>query len=744
MRLDDLLPILSAGMEANTSIRRSGWDPEEEALNETLFSVANGHQGLRATIGPDVPGTRPGSFVIGLEGPGLAVPRELVKVPSWTHVEVVVGDQECRLDLVEVEEVARTLDVVHGLSHVAATFADGLGRRTRIEWWLAAHRTRGELGFVVGVATPLGHDAPVAVRWGVDGRAANGFMGGEIEQIALRHCDLDRTVEFEAGVVTSWSVDDSGREVVVGAAWVGDGAMVRPARHDRYRVEMTSVGRRGTPTVFGIVGLLAIGPPSAEGWRRRLTAQTEEGAFCALVDEHRRASQRHWDEVAVRVEGDHEVDEGCRLGTFHLLQNLPAEAPLAAQVASRGLTSEYHSGHVFFNSDLYLVPWLIGAWPAMARALLVHRIGCLDAARQHAATEGFRGAMYPEEASFDGQEASAHEVKDIFRGTTVVEWSGREVIHLSADVAWAIDRYLATTHDRSLLDDGGTEALAEIARFCASALVWDPARQAFTTRRVMGPDEFHYHVDDNAYTNAMIAGALHIAATRLAGSTHATPDEQRTWRRIAALVLPPATTDDGLIEQHTGYFDLPDKSIAATAANGLPQLDAEDQVAADGLQPFTTKLIKQADVVMLIALRPDVVDDARARANLDFYEPRTAHGSSLSFGPHGMVAARLGDVVRARDHAARSLRYDLDFQPRAGFANGLHLAGYAAGLRIILEGILRLKDDPEPTLDPLWPPGWTGVSVRILRGGRTYELRAHPDRPSTVTVVEERGVRAHV
>src|SRR5665647_1954792 len=61
------------------------------------------------------------------------------------------------------------------------------------------------------------------------------------------------------------------------------------------------------------------------------------------------------------------------------------------------------------------------------------------------------------------------------------------------------------------------------------------------------------------------------------------------------------------------------------------------------------------------------------RANYDYYEPITCHGSSLSPGIHAAVAARLHDVPEATEYFKMAAAIDLA-DNMGNAAAGLHMA----------------------------------------------------------------------
>src|SRR6266545_3145666 len=210
-------------------------------------------------------------------------------------------------------------------------------------------------------------------------------------------------------------------------------------------------------------------------------------------------------------------------------------------------------------------------------------------------------------------------------------WMGEEEIHVTCAVAFGLLAYVAATGDQALMTDYGAEILFETARFWADRLEPMPDGR-YALSRVVGPDEFHEHVDNSAYTNYLVRWHLRQAAhvyadlaahhprelTDLSGRIGLTADEAREWLDRADRIRLPVQTDDGVIEQFDGYFGL--ESLAVTLDhNDMPQYPP-------GYHHYNlggTKLLKQADVVMLTYVLPDEFAAPVKHANYEYYEPLT-------------------------------------------------------------------------------------------------------------------------
>lgn len=718
-------------------------DPRTAGLAETLFCLANGKLGLRQTIDPENPDGMPGAFLESVYDRALAVRTAIVNVPVPVPVGVRLADEPGAIG-----RATRRLDLRAGVLTGDLVVEDDSGPRVRLRWSTIVHLEHPDLILTWGTVAALGSPAAVRLTHGLDWRHGNSYMGGHSPEIVTHH-----VVAEDVGALADGGLRLSGTTVGLGARVEGavrmsleSGLVAGEHLRERRRLlesvalDLAPGHERRFRQVCVLAGAApgAARPDDAAGRLERFEAMEVQ----TLVAAQRRAWTAYWDDVDVEVVGDPQAQATLRFGAFHLRQNVDAIGDGPVHIPARGLTSEYHSGHSFFNTEFFKLPYWIHADPAVARRLLLFRHRGLDAARRHAADLGRAGARYPEEADRDGEPAAPWQIWDIRTGEVSYEWSGREKHFLSAAVAWGVCKYHEATGDDGFLADHGLEMAVGAAQYAESATVWDDDLGAYRVLSVMGGDEYHYHVDDNHLTNHLLAWSMRYAADTVEALIPSHPDvverlcgpeplqSARRWRDRAARMRYPVAGPGGVIQQHEGYFDLPDQIVTAVGANGRPAMSDADREAADRLEVVPTQLIKEADVVLLLALFPEAFDEAACRASYAYYLPRTVHESSLSAAPYGLVAARLGDLETAHRCFLLSGRYDLDFHPREGYRNGLHLAGYAGAWQIAVQGFGGFAvRDGRPCLDPRLPDGWERLSFGLTWRGRRVRVRI--DREST-------------
>jgi trehalose/maltose hydrolase-like predicted phosphorylase len=443
--------------------------------------------------------------------------------------------------------------------------------------------------------------------------------------------------------------------------------------------------------------------------------------FDRLLAEHRRAWAARWADGDVTVEGDDELQLAIRFALFHLFASVPDSGEAA--VGARGLTGRGYRGHVFWDADTFVLPCMAATHPASARAMLEYRIRRLPAAIDAARAAGHSGARFPWESAHSGRDVTPTFARDR-TGNTVSIRTGQLEEHIVADVAWAASHYADWTGDEEFIRGPGLRLLVETARYWASRirLASDGTAHLYG---VIGPDEYHEPVDDNAYTNVMARWNLRRAAdvVEASGSSAATTDEVRQWRVLASALVDGYDANTGVYEQFAGFGRL-DPLIIAEVAPRRP-IAADLLLGADRVR--ASQVIKQADVLMLHHLVPDEIAPDSLVPNLEFYEPRTAHGSSLSPAIHASLFARARDFRRALDALHIASRIDLD-DLTATTASGLHLATMGGLWQALVFGFAGLR----PTagrlrLDPHLPPAWGALDVRVRFHGARVRVHCEKD-----------------
>jgi trehalose/maltose hydrolase-like predicted phosphorylase len=439
-------------------------------------------------------------------------------------------------------------------------------------------------------------------------------------------------------------------------------------------------------------------------------AMAEEVGFDGLLREHREQWARRWAEADIVLEGDPELQRDIRFTLFHLMAAVGTVGEAA--VGARGLSGPAYRGHVFWDSDVFVLPFLAATHPAAARAMLEYRVRRLDPARELARRYGRAGARFPWESAEDGFDVTPTSAR-MPTGEVVRVRTGEMEEHITADVAWAASVYLDWTGDAAFAAGPGRDLIVETARYWASRVRRDREGRAHIYG-VIGPDEYHVPVDDNAFTNVMARWNLRRAA-EIDGVDAA---ERAEWLATADALVDGYDPGTKLYEQFAGFHGL-EPIIIADVAPRRP-------IAADLLLGFDrtsqAQVIKQADVLMLHHLVPGEVDPDSLVANLDYYEPRTSHGSSLSPAIQAALAARAGRLDEAVRWLRMAARMDLD-DISASAAGGLHMATMGGLWQALAFGFAGVRNHAgRLTVDPRLPSAWHALRLSLRYRGVPFRL----------------------
>lgn len=458
---------------------------------------------------------------------------------------------------------------------------------------------------------------------------------------------------------------------------------------------------------------------------------------------HEAVWDNRWRLSQVDVAGDSAAQQALRFAVYHL-NSAANPGDERVSIGARALTGDGYRGHVFWDTEIYLLPFYILTWPEAARALLMYRFHTLDGARAKAVRMGWRGALYAWESADTGDEATPAFVVDPDRQIIPVH-CGKQEQHISADVAYAVWQYWQASGDDRFLCDAGAEIILETGRFWSSRAGLEADGQRHI-RGVIGPDEYHENIDDSAYTNVMarwnIYRALDVAAllrerwpecwTRLASRLDLSETELKQWRTVAETIATSLDPKTGLFEEFEGYFELEKIDLAAYEGRSVPM-----DVVLGRERTQESQVIKQADVVALLALLPEEFAGASGADNFRYYEPRCGHGSSLSPSMHGLVAARLGQPDMALRYFQQSAAIDLS-ETQVAIDGGVHIAALGGNWMVAVLGFAGLSLQTSGiSFDPKLPETWRRLAFAVQWRGRSLKIKIDQDRRRLDATLED-------
>ena len=385
-----------------------------------------------------------------------------------------------------------------------------------------------------------------------------------------------------------------------------------------------------------------------------------------------------------------------------------------------------------------MLPFYILTNPSVARGLVEYRIKGLKGAKKKAKDFGFRGAFYAWESQEEGYEAcSLYNITDAKTGEPIRTYFADKQIHISADVIKALFDYSTRTNDCTLLNHGGLEAALEVARFYLSYSSIDK-NGVYHLNDVIGPDEYHERINDNTFTNYLVKDVISktlkyfnelkekspYKASKLLTKIKMSEKELDDIIKFENNIYIPSTND--IIEQFNGYFALEDVKVEDVRK----RLTTANEYW--GKEASKTRVIKQADVITLLALYPRYFSLDIAQRNFNFYEPYTEHGSSLSASMHSLVASRIGLKDKAYQFFMKTALADLGESTKK-YAGGIYIGGThpAANGGAYLSAIFGFAgltyDGAKIKLQPHLPTEINSLTFKFYENKKVYEANVTKD-----------------
>lgn len=680
-------------------ILETSWTPEKNLVGESIFSLSNEFVGVRdyAEEGADAPSLL-GSYFGGVyewghdEGPGgykgiVKRTHYMVCAADFLHVRLYVGEHPIMLNSA-AEDYYRVLDLRTGVVSRAYTAKLPDGGRLRLSFerilGMDAYRYAAQR-----ITVTADRDMALYMDIAVDGSVKH-HGNGQCQWIKLD--EKQESTRFGVRYQTATTA-----QTVEYLFAIDADAPVQTLQEERRTGARLSLAFKANEPVTIERRIRNDVNPAGE---MNLKQLDDAPSFDALLAQNTAHWAHFWQVSDVEIEGDAENQQGVRYCLFQLHQTYRG-LDGCHNIGAKGLTGEAYNGHAFWDSETYCLPYYLLNDRQAARSLLMYRYNTLEQAKKRARELDCQGACYPI-ATLNGYEAC-----NLWQHASLQ-------MQPSTAVAYAIMMYAGLTGDEDFLMHEGAEMLVEISRYVVSRGGWNQDHTGFGFWGVMGPDEFHMMVNNNFYTNYMGGRTLRDTLSVLARvdnpDDYASSQERAEWQSICDHIII-HQREDGVIEQHDGYFTLPHIDIHAIPVSEFPLYEhwSYDRI-------YRTDMIKQPDVLMAMFLHPEDFTLEQLQANYDYYEPRCIHESSLSPSIHAILAQRLGRDKTAADFFSFATRMDLDNYNR-NTTEGLHLTSIAAAWVTIVYGFGGLYTEGDTVcIAPHLPEGWEKYTFRFLAG----------------------------
>ncbi|WP_193596721.1 glycoside hydrolase family 65 protein [Microbacterium sp. YJN-G] len=718
---------------------------DEEGVSETVFTVGNGYLGLRGNHVEGRGAHEHGTFINGLhetwpirhaeQAYGFAeVGQTIVNAPDAKVMRVYIDDEPLTFGETEIHEYSRVLDMRTGVLERTVVWVTPSGKRVRMRDERMVSFDERHLAVLRLEVTVENADAPVTISCQMLNRqdGAGIYAGDPMASKSERRAGFDprkaeritarvlQPVEYwqdDMRSALSYRVTDSGMTVAVVADHVietendySSRTLIEPdIAKNVFRVQ----AKAGVPIrISKIVSYHSSrGVPPRElvdRCRRSLDRTGVEGVD-ALFQRQREWLDAFWLRSDVRIGGHDDLQQATRWCLFQLAQ-ASARAD-GSGVPAKGLSGSGYSGHYFWDTEIYVLPFLTYTTPLWAKNALRARVLMLPAARRRAAQLNEAGALFPWR-TINGEEASAYYA------------AGTAQYHINADISYALGKYVRATDDEDFLCREGADIAVETARLWATLGFWRGTNgdSTFHIHGVTGPDEYTTVVNDNLFTNVMARYNLRFAARIVGEMQQRDPEayaalvdrtgldagEREAWERAAEAIHIPFSDSLGIHPQDAMFLEREVWDLEGTPADKRPLL-----LHYHPLVIYRFQVLKQADVVLALFLQGNHFTAEQKLADFDYYDPLTTGDSTLSAVVQSIMAAEVGYRDLALEYFQQALFVDLgDLHHNA--ADGVHVASAGGVWTALVSGFGGMRDhDGELSFDPRLPADWPELSYAL-------------------------------
>jgi len=703
-------------------IHENRWDDERQSFYETIFTLGNGKMGTRAVLEEIPKGASPGTFAAGIYDSMGAQVTELVNLPNPMNFRIIANGEKLGVDTMDVKEHMRVLDLKSGILARRTLYNSTYCGRLDYQSMRFLSMDNIGLGVIEIYLTPLDKTVDISFESSIDISVTNKGLLTEGQKKHFHVIDFDKKSSLNYIQVTTFE-----KEINVGYGSVLKYAISKTCRVVPRRVFKLKIQKGKTVCLtkyFYITNSMDVSSKALKSYVVKRLRKASRKKVQQLISETKDAWQKRWNISDILIKGDAAVQRALRFNLYHMII-CGSENGGRSSIGARTLSGEGYRGHIFWDTEIFLLPFYIYNYPEIAKSLLLYRYNRLDAALKIANERGYKGALYPWESADRGQECTPSWVKDADGRIIKIATALREH-HIVADVAYAVHQFIRVTNDIDFALKYGLEMMLYSAMFWISRLDYDKKTGTYAINNIIGPDEFHEDVNNNAYTNSMAKWNIIRTCEYVKSLKAKYPQDVRQvlsklnildrdlkrWMRTTFKIRHAYPYREGIIEAFDGYFKK--QKVPVMHAKGALQMPVPRFRVVD---KDKTQLVKQADVVMLLYLLSDKFSMKSKRLNYRFYLERTIHESSLSSSIHSIVGSDVGDRLRAYRFFLLALNTDLG-NVHKNSDDGIHAACLGGVWQAVINGFAGMRFVRNMFyFEPKIPAHWQSMEFNIKREG---------------------------
>ncbi|MGM0378861.1 MAG: glycosyl hydrolase family 65 protein [Bacillota bacterium] len=696
-------------LDENVNIfTKDGWqiienefNKEQKINNGSNFLLGNGYLGYRANFCNDKKKDYVACIVTDTFDKADGKWRELCNVPNGLFTDFKVNGKKINNSETGFLDYKKTLDFQNGLLNIKRKFKNGLKVQSQR---FTSMKNKNLIAMKLNLNASK--DLTLDIKSGIDGNVWS--LNGNHFKIQDTYSKNDLLISYCK--TKEWETDIYVVEFHKYSKENNDGEIIEE-NSSIYRKKQFNLNKGENLVLEKYVSIFTSNDiKSPKKFAKKLINNSIEKGYNKILNEHKNEFNNLWKNYDIEITGSKVYQTLIRFNLYHNIIATPSEK--IHPIGARGLSCQAYQGAAFWDQEIFNMPMFLYTNPEIAKNILKYRYDTLNGARKKAKDLGYKGAFYAWISGKTGEELCPdYFFKNVLTGRKIRNHFNNWQIHISPDITYAIIKYFEATDDYNFIKNYGAEMIFEIAKFIQSRVHFKVDKDRYEIIRVLGPDEWHENVDNNLFTNYQSKFALKKAIeiykllkkkdksvlNRLLKKLDLDNNTIDRWKDISKKIyIQPVDEDTKLVEQFDGFFELED-ILPKDLEKRL--IDPEEYWGWPNGIAVRTQVSKQADVVQLLALHPNLYKKEIIEKNYRYYEKRSRHGSSLSPAMHAVVASEIGDLNEAKKYFEKACTVDLFSTNEAvvggTFIGGIHTAACGAVWQILINGFAGVTFDYE-------------------------------------------------
>jgi len=708
-------------------ISQKDFDVQSKKFYESIFALGNGYMGVRGFDEEEIKDAKHeiNTFIAGVFDYYMPGKTDMVNTPNFWHTRIFINGERFVPEQGEVLEYNKELNMREGILKRKLIWKNKQGDETLIETTRILSIDSIHNAILSINISPINYSGEIVIETGIDADVWNNVIDDDQLKTSANFCRLlaeDGKAVYSGDIhVIRLKTTETGLRVYEGfSSELRHGGGILKSEKNIVQQEKYVADRftfsASKSEVYTLNKFISVWTSrdryvgSLEDQVLQSVKTARDLGVAAMIKNHAAAWERKWEISDIEIVGDGNCQKAIRYNIFQLIQT-NAENDPCVNIGARGLMHGRYKGCYFWDTEIFMLPFYIYTNPKAARNLLLYRYHTLKGAEENARRQNLEGARYPWMSAIDGLDQC--DTWDI----------GLSEVHITADIAYAINHYYEATNDIEFMRDFGLEILIQTSRYWKSRFTYDSRKDRYNLLFVKGPNEYGGVVNNNLFTVMMAVHNMQLAKKfikkikecyseayqLLSEKLNFKEDEVRQWDEIIGKVVINYDKDKSLYLEDDNILNLEPLDLSGVKEGDQPLYR---KICYDRLQRY--RVLKQADVILLMLLFPDKFNNKEKLAAWNYYEPITAHDSSLSYGTHAAFAARLNLLEEAYKYFNKSVCLDLDNIMQNTQAEGIHFAALGASWQAVVNGFCGVElEKGNLKINPRIPKQWEKISFKM-------------------------------